>query len=230
MHRLRDHLFTYEVCDAVDIRRPRLALDRPDYRRTLDLVRILGRDDANLRIITELVRSATGRTGSGAIVYERFADLVCCGRLVFREVSAPDAYPLTDPYADRPEPIDPFPVDESEDEASETWISIELIHAGGLSTANVELSLVTSRGDEIDGRCDAEGRWRTDGISRGSCTIHLLDHPVLREQRPAFAAEISAEAEHIVWRANSNEPLELRPDQHHRIVIVQPPRRFCPTA
>jgi len=229
MYRLRDTLFTYEVCLAADIRRPRMTLDRPDYGLTLDLARALGREDANLRIMTDLVRSATGRTGSGAIVYERFADLVCCGRLVLREVLAPDVYPLTDPYADRPEPIDPFPVNEAEDEPSETWISIELVHAGGLSTANVELSLGTSKGHELDGRTDADGRWRIDGISRGSCAIQLFDHPVLREIHPVPPAKISVETNDIVWHAGSNEPLQLRPGEHHRIVIVQPPRPFCPT-
>jgi len=229
MYMLRDTLFTYEVCLAADMRRPRMMLDRPDYGRTLDLARTLGHDDANLRIMTDLVRSATGRTGSGVIVYERFADLVCCGRLVLREVSAPDAYPLTDPYADRPEPIDPFPVNESEDEPSETWISIELVHAGRLSTANVELSLMTSKGHELDGRTDAEGRWRVDGISRGSCTIQLFDHPVLGEIHPPPPVEISVETNDIVWHAGSTEPLQLRPGEHHRVVIVQPLPPYCPT-
>jgi len=218
MYMLRDTLFTYEVCLAADIRRPRMMLDRPDYKRTLDLARALGRDDANLRVITELVRSAKGRGVSGAVVYERFADLVSCGRLVLREISAPDAYPLTDPYIEAPVPIDPFPADETD--ASQTWISIELVHAGGSSTANVELSLMASKGQEIDGRTGVDGHWRADGISRGSCTIHLLDHPVLREQHPRTP---------IVWYAGSNGPLDLRPGEHHRIVIVQPPHPFCPT-
>lgn len=230
MYMLRDTLFTYEVCHAADIRRPRMMLDRPDHGRILDLAQALGRDDANLRVITELVRTATGRMATGPLVHERFADLVSCGRLVLREVFPADVYPLTDPYAQAPTPIAPLVPDEPEAELSQAWISIELVHVGGSSTANVELELTTAKGREINGRIDTKGRWRADAIDRGSCTIRLFDHPVLNKQEPSPPQQISVEADDVVWLAGSNEPLNLRLNQHHRVVIVQHPEPYCPSA
>lgn len=104
MYMLRDIIATYEVCHAADVRRPPVSRQRFDHQCVVDLARSLCRDDANRRIISILVEDATGR-GSTAVLHERFAELVSCGRLVLREVSASDIYPLPDPYAEPPQPL-----------------------------------------------------------------------------------------------------------------------------
>src|SRR5690606_6199375 len=139
MYALRDSQFTYEICPAADIRRPRMMAHRSELPWVLDLARALCRDEANARIIAALVHDATGRDAVGSVLPERFAELVACGRLVLRELAPPDAYPLPDPYAEPPADLLELLPDESlHEEPPRSWISVELVHAAGLSSERVE--------------------------------------------------------------------------------------------
>jgi hypothetical protein len=231
MYTLRDSLFTYEACLPADVRRPRMTPERFDQQWVEDLARSLCHDEANLRIIAELVLTATGRAVSGPVLHERFAELVTCGRLLLRELAAPDAYPLPDPYR---EPLALADLAEDEPlekaEAPRTWISLELVHAAGLSTERVELEVITASGRELHGRLDADGRWRCDDVDGGSCSIRLLDHPVLHRRRHPRAAQPLPPRDQITWPAGSERRLDLPAAAHHRIVIVQPPALYCPSA
>lgn len=231
MYTLRSPLFTYEVGHAADLRRPRTTLDRVELPRVLDLARTLCRDEANARTITALVHDATGRAASGPVLHERFAELVACGRLVLRELTAPDAYPLPDPYAESPaDLVELLSDDPTDEEPPRSWISLELVHAAGLSSERVELELTTASGRELHGRLDADGGWRCDDVDGGTCTIRLLDHPVLRRQRRARARHVPPQRGDVLWRVGSDPRLDLRSAQHHRIVIVQAPEPYCPSA
>lgn len=231
MYTLRDSLFTYEACLPADVRRPRMTPERFDPRWVQDLARLLCHDEANLRIIGELVHAATGRAAAGTVLHERFAELVACGRLLLREISAPDVYPLPDPHIE-PRALAELAVDEpvEDAEATRTWISLELVHAAGLSTERVELEVITASGRELHGRLDAAGHWRCDDVDGGPCSIRLLDHPVLHRRRHPRAAQPRPPRDHIRWRAGSDDRLDLRAAEHHRIVIVQPPALYCPSA
>jgi hypothetical protein len=230
MYTLRDSLFTYEACLPADVRRPRLTPDRFDPQWVQDLARSLCHDEANLRIITELVLTATGRAAVGPVLHERFAELVTCGRLVLREVAAPDVYPLPDPYTE-PRALAELAVDEPIDEADpKTWISLQLVHAAGLSTERLELEVTTSSGRELHGRLDARGHWRCDDIEGGTCSLRLLDHPVLHRRRRACTSQPPPQRHDILWPVGSERQLDLRAAEHHRIVIVQPPEPYCHSA
>lgn len=230
MYTLRDCSCSYEVCPAADLRRPPTMPYGLDPQWVLDLARTLGRDEANLRVITELVESATGRAASGAVVYERFAELIVRGRLVLRERVSPQAYPLPDPYAEPPMPLAELVDEEAADEAPRSWISLELVHAAGLSSERLELQVTTPSGRALHGRLDAEGRWRSEDVEGGTCTIELLDHPVLQRRKRALRARTLPQRGDLVWPVGSERRLELRAAEHHRIVIVQPPEPYCPSA
>lgn len=229
---LRDVLFTYEACLPADVRRPRLSLERLDGQWVHDLARSLARDEANRRTMAALVEDVTGREPVGALMPERFAELVVCGRLLLREVTSPDVYPLPDPCRDqralaelaREEPLD------ERDQAARSWISVELVHAAGLATERVELELTTASGRELHGRLDAGGKWRSEDIEAGSCSVRLLDHPVLQRRRCAPVSLQRPQRGDLVWPAGSGRRLELRTAVHHRIVIVPPAIPYCPSA
>ena len=230
MHTLRDPLFTYEICLPEDVRRPRFMLQRLDPRWLVELARTLSRDEENLRIITAMVQAATGRAASGPVLHERFAELVACGRLVLRELAPPDVYPLPDPYA-APSPLrglaEGLPDEDSEARA---WISLELVHAAGLPCERVELTVTTPSGRELHGRLDAHGRWHSEDVERGACAVRLLDHPVLQRMQRARARHVPPQHGDVVWRVGSERRLDLRATEHHRIVIVQAPEPYCPSA
>jgi hypothetical protein len=231
---LRDPLFTYEVCQPGDLRRPRPTFERLDQRWVVDLARSLCHDDANLRVVTRLVRDAGGCAVEGPLLYERFAELVACGRLVLRELSAPECYPLPDPYAEPAVALVELEDEEPLDQEGppKTWISLELVHTAGVSADGLELEVTTASGRELHGRL-ADGRWRCNDIDAGTCSIHLLDHPVLhRRRRPRTHLRSSQPPRRgdAVWRVGSEPRLELRAAEHHRIVIVQPPEPYCPSA
>jgi hypothetical protein len=234
MHMLRDALFTFEACLPADVRRPRMRLERFDAQWTLDVVRSLGRDEANLRILGALVEEATGRTLEGKVLTERFAELVVCGRILLREVEALDVYPLPDPrfeHRSLTELAEEELLDDAE--APRSWISLELLHAAGLSTARLEVEVTTASGREVHGRLDAKGRWRCDDVEAGSCSVRLLEHPVLLRQRQRRRAQLSRQRPQrgdLVWPAGSEPRLELRAAEHHRIVIVPPVVPYCPSA
>ncbi len=235
VHVLRDALFTYEACHPADVRRPRMSLERLDERWIGDLARALCREEGNRQIVAELVQEATGRAPEGAGLYERFAELVACGRLLLREAAAPDVYPLPDPRREQrtlAELADDEPQDDEPD--PRTWISLELLHAAGRSTARVEVEVTTASGREVHGRLDAKGRWRCEDVDAGSCSVRLLDHPVLQvERRRRRHAPVSLqrpERGDLVWPAGSKPTLELRTAEHHRIVIVPPVVPYCPSA
>ena len=221
MHLLRDALFTYEACLPADVRRPRMALERFDPHWVACLTRTLCREEANVRIITELIHSATGRTVEGVTLAERFAELVTCGRVLLREVAAPDSYPLPDPRSEQRELAELAEGEPIEEAPPRTWISLELVHATGSSTARVELEVITASGRELHGRLDAAGRWRCDDLEGGTCSVRLLDHPVLQRRRVsrlrgarALGARKRQYGE-ILWPAGSGLRLDLRAAQHH---------------
>lgn len=233
MYMLRDPLFAFEACLPADLRRPRVRLDRFDPQWTLDVVRSLCRDEANRRIVGALVEEATGRTMEGAVLVERFAELVVCGRILLREVEALDAYPLPDPRSEHRAlaELADEPLDDPRDRR--TWISLELLHAAGLSTARVEVEVTTASGREVHGRLDARGRWRSDDVEAGSCTVRLLEHPVLQRQRRRRRSPLSLQRPQrgdLVWAAGSEPRMELRTAEHHRIVIMPPAIPYCPSA
>jgi len=229
MHLLRDSLFTFEACLPADVRRPRMAPERFDPQWVTDLARALCRDDANLRIITELVHAATGRATEGPALHERFAELVTCGRVLLRELAAPDVYPLPDPRREL-EPLVELASDEMlEDTGSRTWISLELVHATGASTASLELEVITPSGRELHGKLDANGCWRCDDIEQGTCSMVLRDHPLLQRQRRAWPYQRCHPGD-ILWPVGSARRLDLRATEHHRIVIVRPAAPYCPSA
>lgn len=220
-----------QVGHAADFRRPRMTLHQPEFPRVLDLARSLCRDEANARTITALVQDATGRAASGPVLYERFAELVACGRLVLRELAPPDAYPLPDPYAESPVPLaELMSHDVLDEEPPRRWISLELVHAAGLSSERVELELTTASGRELHGRLDADGCWRCDDVDRGTRTVRLLDHPVLRRPKRTMPPRLSPQRGDRLWRVGSEPRLHLRSAEHHRIVIVQAPEPYCPSA
>lgn len=233
MYMLRDPLFTFEACLPADVRRPRMSLERFDTQWTLDVVRSLGRDEANLRILGALVEEATGRTLEGKVLIERFAELVVCGRILLREAMAPDVYPLPDPSLEH-RPLSELADEELLDDAARrSWISLELLHAAGLSTARLEVEVTTANGRELHGRLDAKGRWRCDDVDAGSCSVRLLEHPVLQRQRPRRRAPLTLQRPQrgdLVWPAGSEPRMELRTAEHHRIVIVPPVVPYCPSA
>ena len=101
MYTLRDPSFTYQACNAADVRRPRTPHHSLDPRWVANLAQTMCRDDDNRRAITNLVRDAVGHVGDGPALYERFSELVVCGRIVLREVMPPDVYPLSDPARSR---------------------------------------------------------------------------------------------------------------------------------
>ncbi|MEX1365348.1 MAG: hypothetical protein AB1Z98_19630 [Nannocystaceae bacterium] len=150
---------------------------------------------------------------------------------MIREVEVPDAYPLPDPYADPPMPIAELSVDDPiDDTPRRTWISVEVVHAAELSTEHVEVEVTTASGREVYGRLDAAGRWRCDDIDGGACTVRLLEHPVLHRRRPALRSRLRPSPDDIAWPTGSEPRFDLRSAEHHRIVIVQPPERYCPSA
>lgn len=233
MHTLRDALFTFEACLPADVRRPRMRLERFDPQWTLDVVRTLSRDEANRRILAALVEEATGRVLEGAVLAERFAELVVCGRILLREVEALDVYPLPDPRFEH-RALAELAEEPFEDERDpRTWISIELLHAAGLSTARVEVEVTTPSGREVHGRLDARGRWRSDDVEAGSCSVRLLEHPVLQRERRRRRSPLALQRPQrgdLVWPAGSEPRMELRTAEHHRIVIVPPVIPYCPSA
>lgn len=233
MPTLRDELFTYEACLPADVRRPRPSLERLDVQWIHDIARALARDEANLRTMAALVEAATGRVLEGPLVPERFAELVACGRVLLRELAAPDVYPLPDPRREQralTELAREEPREREQAEPARTWISVELVHAAGLPTEQVELEVVTASGREVHGRLDAEGRWRCEAVEAGSCSVRLLDHPVLQRRRCAPVSLQRPQRGDLVWSAGSGRRLDLRTAEHHRIVIVQPARPYCPSA
>jgi hypothetical protein len=233
MHLLRDPLFTFEACLPAAVRRPRMSLERFDAQWTLDVVRSLGRDEANLRIISALVEEATGRTMEGRVLVERFAELVVCGRILLREAMPPDVYPLPDPSLEHRTLAELADEEPLEDVARRSWISLELLHAAGLSTARLEVEVTTPNGREVHGRLDANGRWRCDDVDAGSCSVRLLEHPVLRLQRQRRRAPLALQRPQrgdLVWPAGSEPRVQLRTAEHHRIVIVPPVVPYCPSA
>lgn len=134
-----------------------------------------------------------------------------------RLMDAPQVRPLIDPHA----PL----VDDAR-----TWISLELVHEAGLSTAGVELEVSTADGRELHGRLGRNGRWRSDDVPRGSCTVRLFDHPVLQPRKRASGSRQEPGRDDVVWPAGSGRTLALRTGVHHRIVVVQPPRIYCLSA
>lgn len=233
MHMLRDPLFTFEACLPGDVRRPRARLERFDPQWTLDVVRSLCREEANRRIVATLVEEATGRAMEGSALTERFAELVVCGRILLREVEALDVYPLPDPSTEHRALVDLADEPLDDPRPRRTWISIELLHAAGLSTARLEVEVTTPSGREVHGRLDAKGRWRSEDVEAGSCSVRLLDHPVLQRQRQRRRSPLSLQRpQHgdLVWPAGSEPRVELRTAEHHRIVIVPPVIPYCPSA
>lgn len=134
-----------------------------------------------------------------------------------RLMDAPQVRPLIDPHA----PL----VDDAR-----TWISLELVHEAGLSTAGVELEVSTADGRELHGRLGQNGRWRSDDVPRGSCTVRLFDHPVLQPRKRASGSRQEPGRDDVVWPAGSGRTFALRTGVHHRIVVVQPPRIYCLSA
>jgi hypothetical protein len=235
MHVLRDPLFTYEACLPADVRRPRLTSERLDPHWVAGLARSLCRDEANLRIISELVQSATGREVEGAMLAERFAELVTCGRLLLRELAAADVYPLPDPRREQRALAELAVSEPTEEAPPRTWISLELVHAAGSSTARVELEVITASGRELHGRIDAGGRWRCDDIDGGTCSVRLLDHPVLQRRRISRfggargSLRRQRQRGEILLPVGSGLRLDLRAAEHHCIVIVPPVAPYGPS-
>ncbi|MEM7152514.1 MAG: hypothetical protein AAF799_06720 [Myxococcota bacterium] len=124
-------------------------------------------------------------------------------------MDAPEIRPLVEPT--RP----------TEDE-QRSWVSIEVIHAAGLDTAGIEVELDPASGAEVFGRLGEGGRWRADGIARGSCRLSLLDHAVLRA-RPRIMGDVgSVSDQELWWEAGTTRNLELSTAAHHRIRIITP--------
>lgn len=134
-----------------------------------------------------------------------------------RLMDAPVVRPLVDPHA----PV----VDDVR-----SWISIELVHEAGLSTAGVALEVSTAGGRELHGRLGRDGRWRSDDVPRGSCTVRLFDHPVLQPRKRASGSRQEPGRDDVVWPVGSSRTLALRTGAHHRILVVQPPRIYCLSA
>lgn len=226
MYRLQDSSHTYEACRAASLRRPR---EIPSYargRQCRELARRLGREAANRRAIANLVWSELGRDVPPQSLTERFEDLLCSGRLVLRRLGDDHAYPLPDPYAETGTRLSALAVEESDaTQTPESWLSLEVVHSGGLSTANVPLQVVTPSGREIHGTLDGNGRWRVDRIDRGSCSVRLLDHPCLREQAGETWAQSPPEGA-TLWDRESKPVLSLRSANHHRILVVRAPERY----
>jgi len=229
MYTLRDSHDTYEVWRAADVGGARPLTQWVHFERTVvDLARALCRDDGNRRIMAELVEEEIGRSSASSVLHEQFAELVVCGRLVLQQRGVPRVHPLPDPSVERP--MDLLPQEgELSQEAETTWISVELVDAQGESTAALELELVAADGKEIQGRLDGDGRWRTSGLVRGSCSIRLHEHAVLgkRRRRPLQARPGPGD---VVWQVGSERCFELATARHHRIVIVPPPRPYCLSA
>jgi hypothetical protein len=135
-----------------------------------------------------------------------------------RRLDAPTVQPLIDPA--RP----------LVDDEQRTFLSLELVHEAGLSTAGVELEVSMASGRELHGRLDAGGRWRVDDVPRGSCTVKLYDHPVLQPRKRAAGLCTEPGRDDVVWPAGSHRMLSLRAGAHHRIVVVQPPRLYTLSA
>ena len=132
-------------------------------------------------------------------------------------------------HGEEPRPLNPNEPDEPA-VARPTWISLEVVHHALLSTAGVELLLATAAGREIQGRLDVDGRWRCDEVDRGSCRVLFLDHSVLRRRERREPSVIEPQEDDRVWLAGSSTSLGLTPGQHHRIVVVQPPRPYLISA
>lgn len=134
-----------------------------------------------------------------------------------RLLDAPLVRPLVDPHSPLVDDV-------------RSWISLELVHEAGLSTAGVELEVSTADGRELHGRLGREGRWRSDDVPRGSCTVRLFDHPVLQPRKRATGSRQAPGREDVVWPVGSSRTLALRSGMHHRILVVQPPRIYCLSA
>lgn len=134
-----------------------------------------------------------------------------------RLMDAPHVRPLVDPHA----PVVDY---------VRSWISLELVHEAGLSTAGVELEVSTADGRELHGRLGRDGRWRSDDVPRGSCTVRLFDHPVLQPRKRASGSRQEPRRDEVVWPVGSHRTLALRTGVHHRILVVQPPRIYCLSA
>jgi len=180
-------------------------LDRETARRLVDdgLDHTTDVDEAER---TALVEGLT----AGRLVAVRVGEAV-------RLMDAPQVRPLVDPH----EP--------SVDEVR-SWISLELVHEAGLSVAGVELEVRTASGRELHGRLGADGRWRSDDVPRGSCTVRLFDHPVLQPRKRTSGARQPAGRDDVVWPVGSSRVLDLRTGAHHRILVVQPPKLYCLSA
>lgn len=135
-----------------------------------------------------------------------------------RLMDAPQVRPLVDP--DSPQV----------DDERRSFLSLELVHEAELSTAGVEVEVITAGGHELHGRLDADGRWRSDDVARGSCTVRLYDHPVLQPRRRPERSRREPGRDDVVWPVGSGRVLSLRAGEHHRIVVVQPPKRYTLSA
>ncbi|MEX1365725.1 MAG: hypothetical protein AB1Z98_21535 [Nannocystaceae bacterium] len=130
-----------------------------------------------------------------------------------RPLDAPEIRPLIDPR------------DPTSDDPRPTWISVQVVHAAGLSTEGIEIHLSAADGREHYGRLGADGHWRSDAVPRGACTFTLLDHPTLRA-RPRIIGSGSVPDGQDVWEVGKTRKLQLAAAAHHRVVVTSP-RQLC---
>lgn len=127
-----------------------------------------------------------------------------------RTLDAPMARPLIDP-ADPVVDDDPRP----------TWISLEVTHAAGISTEGLEVQVSAADGRDRFGRLGPGGRWRSDDVPRGTCTVALLDQAALRVRTRVVDVAAAGEGR-VAWELGKTRALELPAAAHHRIHVTLP--------
>jgi hypothetical protein len=115
------------------------------------------------------MRPLPGSVGDRHGFARELLELLELGRVVLlrdgraRQVSLTDMQPL-----EQAEPV----------EAVErlTWIEVLIEDEHGVGVANVRCAITLPDGSKREGRTNAHGILRHDGIPAGNCTISLLDH------------------------------------------------------
>lgn len=127
-----------------------------------------------------------------------------------RLLDAPKVRPLVEPT----KPV-------IDDDARPTWISLEVTHAAELSLEGVEVYVSAADGRERFGRLGPDGRWRSDDLPRGTCSVTLLDHEALRVRTRVVGVPATAEGR-VAWELGKTRALELPATAHHRIHVIMP--------
>lgn len=99
-----------------------------------------------------------------------------------------------------------------------TFIAIAVRHERGASLQGVHLQLVAPDGSPRYGVLDATGRWRTDDVPAGTCTLRFGDD-LVKALEPS-GPPVLVEADELWLGPDAALRLRLVTAREHRIVVV----------